>query len=163
VARWRGVLRYLQPRSRSGRYHPDTIRRDWMTVVADVASPIDSNQLRSLLRLCFPADQAESLAVLLRAGEADPARSLAPVIRAARVVFGTGRFTGALRRGHAAAPLRPRPGLDAEAALALAFHVGLGFDSRLLGSLFGRSKSVIGVDLQRARRFVESERTTPCA
>ena len=129
----------------------------------DAASKIDPKQLRASLRLCFSAEQADSLAALLRSDEDDPVRSLAPVVRSARVIYGLRRTVAPLFGRHAEAPLRPRLGLPAEPALALAFHVGLVFDSDLLARIFRTTNVEIGASLQQARHFVESERTTPCA
>ncbi|HEX3722044.1 MAG TPA: hypothetical protein VHV31_04590, partial [Nitrolancea sp.] len=133
-----------------------------MSASDDAAVQIDASQLRSSLRLCFGPEQADSLAALCRRDETDPIRSLAPVIRAARTLYSLRRIVAPLVGRQADAPLRPRFGLTAESALALALHLGLGFDSRLLGRLFNQSPADIGASLQQARRFAESERTDPC-
>jgi hypothetical protein len=133
-----------------------------MSASDDAASQIDSNQLRASLRLCFNPEQADSLAALVRPDGGDPVRSLAPVIRSARVIFSLRRAVAPLFGRHVAASLRPRLGLAAEPALALAIHLGFGFDSQLLGRIFNKTPVEIGASLQQARHFVEAERTTPC-
>ncbi|HVB64150.1 MAG TPA: hypothetical protein VNE17_05420 [Nitrolancea sp.] len=132
-----------------------------MSASNDAASQIDPKQLRASLRLCFNPEQADSLAALMRRDD-DSARSLAPVLRSARVIFNLRRSVAPLFGRRAEAPLRPRLGLAAEPALALAVHLGLGFDSQFLGKLFNKTIVEIGASLQQARHFVEIERTLPC-
>ncbi|HEU5422442.1 MAG TPA: hypothetical protein VFU72_02785 [Nitrolancea sp.] len=120
--------------------------------------------LRTVLRLCFAPQQADALAARARESESDPAKCLAPTVRLARLNALGGRWPG--RSGSQydgdPPPLRPRSGLPASAALALALHLGLALDGEVLARLLGRTPAEIGQALRQARQAVEAEGAAPC-
>jgi WD40 repeat protein len=133
-----------------------------MSVPEPSAAPIEMNRLRGALRLCFAAKQADVLAALARLDAAEPQRALAPVVRAARLSYGLRRVVAPVVGRHSSAPLRPRLGLDTDAVLMLALHVGLDCGSELLAPLFGRTIDGVGAGLAQARQALATERVETC-
>ncbi len=129
------------------------------------ANTLDRQRLRESLRLCFRLEQAAALAERLAVDEPEPAHALAPVIRLARQNFTASRWLAVLRRGKQlddAPPLRPRPGLPAVSALALALHLGLSLDIATLARLFHESPLEVATALQQARQYADAEHISPC-
>jgi hypothetical protein len=122
----------------------------------------DLPRMRAALRLVFDGEQADMLVAPLATGVLDAA-GLRSVMRRARTQFDLERWTSRVRRGGLPdRPLPPGGGAPANAALAMAIHIGLGWPVAAIAEALESTPERVGADLWLARRAVDASMRDTC-
>lgn len=126
---------------------------------------ITMRRLRATLRLLFDGRTADDVATAAGTGPVDE-DMLRSVASRARSQYLMERVLQRLpRRKRSADEDRPLPaslGVSGDAAVALAFHVGLGLGAGTIADLLERAPEQVGMDLYKARQAIDLSLPVPC-